>query len=285
MRRWKDLFSLVAFGLTVACAQRSATAPPAGTPAADLKPGKFVWHDLVTDDPAGSRRFYGALLGWQFEDVRRLGRPYVVAQLNGKKVAGLVPIESKAGEEMSQWLGYVSVPDVDRAVEAVGRAGGRALVAPVDVPPAGRAAVVVDPQGAALGLVRLAAGDPPDEVSPQENHFFWMEYLAGDTAAALDFYSGLLGYQAEITDNVGGKPYQVLRQGRPRAGLLLAPPEGIRPTWLAYVLVKDPAALAARVESLGGKVLLAPRADLRKGTLAIVADPSGAALALQKWPI
>jgi predicted enzyme related to lactoylglutathione lyase len=63
------------------------------------------------------------------------------------------------------------------------------------------------------------------------------------------------------------------------------PPKGVRTTWLAYVLVKDPAAQATRAESLGGKVLLAPRQDLRKGSLAIVADPSGAVLALQRWPI
>ena len=85
--------------------------------------------------------------------------------------------------------------------------------------------------------------------------------------------------------DLGGQPYHVLRKGRARAGLLPAPPKGVQPTWLAYVLVKDPAALASRAASLGGKVLLAPRPDVRKGTLAIVADPSGAALALQKWPI
>jgi uncharacterized protein len=284
MARWRRLLALSAVGLTAACAQRSAMAPPAGAAAADVKPGKFVWQELVTDDPAASRRFYESLFGWQFADTRRLGRAYAIASLDGRRVAGLVPIEAKAGEKTSQWLGYVSVPDVDRAVEAVGRAGGRALVGPVNVA-VGRAAVVVDPQGAPLGLVRLAAGDPPDEATPQEHRFFWMEYLAGDTAAALEFYTGLLGYQSEITDVVDGKPYQVLRRGRARAGLLLAPPRGVRPTWLAYVLVKDPASLAARAESLGGRVLLAPRPDLRKGTLAIVADPSGAALALQKWPI
>jgi predicted enzyme related to lactoylglutathione lyase len=112
-----------------------------------------------------------------------------------------------------------------------------------------------------------------------------MEYLAGDTSAALAFYTGLLGYQAETADLGGAQPYHVLRKGRARAGLLPAPPQGVQPTWLSYVLVKDPAALASQAASLGGKVLLAPRPDVRKGTLAIVADPSGAALALQKWPI
>jgi hypothetical protein len=49
--------------------------------------------------------------------------------------------------------------------------------------------------------------------------------------------------------------------------------------------VEDPAAFAAKALSLGGKVVIEPRADVRKGTLAIVNDPTGAALALQKWPL
>ncbi len=79
----------------------------------------------------------------------------------------------------------------------------------------------------------------------------------------------------------------MLKRQRSRAGLLQLPPEleGVQPNWLPYVRVEDPAALAAKVLSLGGTVVIAPRAEIRNGTLAIVTDPTGAALALQKWPI
>ena len=278
---------LIAVALTMfaRCAHAPAS-PPAPVTAAEVKPGMFVWHDLMTDDVAASRRFYEGLLGWEFQEARRLGRPYVVASAQGRRIGGLVQID-KAAERSSQWVAYLSVPDVDRAVEAVVRAGGRALVPPVDVP-AGRGAIVTDPQGAMLGLARLAAGDPPEAVNAAgapENTFFWMEYLADDPAAAGSFYAGLVGYQSEVTDKIGDEPYQVWRRGRPRAGLLRVPPQGVRPTWLPYVRVSDPAALAARAESLGGKVIVAPRAGVRKGSLAIVADPSGGAVALQRWPI
>jgi predicted enzyme related to lactoylglutathione lyase len=49
------------------------------------------------------------------------------------------------------------------------------------------------------------------------------------------------------------------------------------------VRVDDPAALAERVTELGGSVVIAPRPDVRDGTLALVLDPSGAPVALQKW--
>jgi predicted enzyme related to lactoylglutathione lyase len=112
-----------------------------------------------------------------------------------------------------------------------------------------------------------------------------MEYLAKDPVAALAFYKGLAGYESEARETPAGSPYQVLTRGRPRAGLMKIPMENVRPNWLSYVRVEDPAALAGRVLSLGGKVVLAPRADIRNGTLAVVADPSGAVLALQKWPL
>ena len=269
--------------LAAACAGKAVVSTPA--PTANIHTGKFIWHDLATDDIAAARHFYGTLLGWQFEDMQRLGRPYVVARFGGRRVGGLVEIAPDPDQEVSQWVGYVSVPNVDETVAAVEKAGGRTLVPPVDVQDVARAAVVVDPQGAAVGLARRIRGDPEEEPAPLESTFFWMEYLARDPDAAVAFFSDLLGYESAITDKVGIAEYHVLKRGRSRGGVLRAPDEKIRPRWLPYILVADPAALASRVESLGGRVILAPRAELRNGTLAIIADPSGGIVALQKWPI
>ena len=267
------------------CASRPAAPAAAPTKDRGLTPGKFVWHDLVTDSPEACRRFYGSLLGWEFEDVQRLGKPYAIARRGTQRVAGVVNIEKPAGEKRSQWVAYVSVADVDKAVAEATRAGGRTLAAAREIEGIARAAVVADPEGAALGFARIHAGDPPDEASPQEGRFFWMEYFARDPGPALAFYTALLGYRSEVREQLAGLSYHVLLDTRPRAGLLPVPQAGMRAAWLPYVKVEDPARLAAQAESLGGTVLFAPRADVRKGTLAIVADPSGAPIALQKWPI
>jgi uncharacterized protein len=278
-------FVLVA-GLMVgaACASRSTSYTAATAPASADTLGKFVWHDLVADDVASVRRFYGELLGWQFTDATRLNRPYLVARHQGRLVGGIVAVDPVANQEVSQWIGYQSVANVDAAVAAVEKAGGKTLVAPVNVGSVGRAAVVSDPQGAPLGLLRLAAGDPPDEAAPIAGTFFWMEYLARDPAAAANFYASTFGYERKVTDRAGTTEYVVLSRGRPRGAILPAPKPEMRPTWLPYVLVADPAALVARVRSLGGTVLLEPRPDTRKGSLAVVTDPSGAIVALQKYP-
>lgn len=277
------LFLAASLLLAGACAPRSSS--PSATPAAGSTDtiGKFVWHDLVTDDAAAARRFYGQLLGWQFTDVTRRGRPYVVARNQGRLVGGIVTVEPVPNQEVSQWIGYQSVTNVDDAVARVVKAGGGTLIPPVNVDASGRAAIVTDPAGAPFGLVRLAAGDPPEE-PPVENTFFWMEYLARDPAAAATFYTGTFGYQQGVTDRLANTEYIVLTRGRPRGGILMSPRPEVRPTWMPYILVPDPAKLVAQVRSLGGTVLLEPRAEIRNASLAVVTDPSGAILALQKFP-
>jgi predicted enzyme related to lactoylglutathione lyase len=287
---WRVGLVLLAGGaLFAACSSRAVTTPPAGaTRAPGYHPGKFVWHDLVTRDPASARRFYGALLGWEFQDTTRNGKPYAVARVGGQPVAGIV-VYSDSAEEHALWLSYLSVPNVDQAVEQVSAAGGKVLYPPTDLPGAARVAVISDPQGAPLGLARLTDGDPADGPSPTRGHIFWMEYMAEDAGAALEFYQGLSGYETTVQKGEGGIDYHVLRRdGRSRAGLFQFPKdadENVDPNWLPYVRVADPAALAGRVEALGGQVILAPKASIRGGTLAIVADPTGGALALQKWPL
>jgi predicted enzyme related to lactoylglutathione lyase len=51
------------------------------------------------------------------------------------------------------------------------------------------------------------------------------------------------------------------------------------------VRVASPEAVVGKVEGLGGQVLLPPAPEHRKGTVAIIADPTGAEVAIQKWPI
>jgi predicted enzyme related to lactoylglutathione lyase len=274
--------------VTMACATgKVATAPDGQAQASATQVGRFVWHDLVTGDVDTCRKFYGALLGWDFKETTREGRPYFIARSGGDVVGGMIQFKS-AGSRPAAWLSYLSVPDLEGAVAQVTSAGGKVLLEPRPVGAYGRVAVVTDPQGAPLGLAGLTQAPPgADPAEPIVNQFFWMEYLAEDGPAALQFYKVLGGYESTMTSTANGIEYQVLKKERPRAGLLQIPTQAtmVRPNWLPYVRVADPAALAARVEALGGRVLIAPRAQIRNGTLAVVADPTGGVIALQKWPL
>jgi predicted enzyme related to lactoylglutathione lyase len=277
---------LLATLVVAGCTNLPSVSPFKG---AELSPtpllGKFVWRDLVTENPDTVKPFYAALFGWEFEEGRALGAPYTLVKSGGQYIAGISRTRRpRPDQPVSQWLSFMSVADVDRAVEQTRAAGGSVVAGPLDLPNIGRGAVVLDPDGAPLGLLRSSIGDPADTPEPALNRFLWTEHLSRDPQASADFYVTLAGFELRKID-FAGKPYWVLVRGRERAGLLRNPIAVDRPIWLPYVRVTDPAASATLAAKLGGRVLLAPRKDLRNGTLALIADPSGAVLALQKWPL
>ena len=253
--------------------------------AADAAPaGRFVWHDLMTRDMSASKRFYGDLFGWRFEDAKKRGEfPYVIARAGSMPVGGIVDITSSA-DGSSQWLSYMAVADVDKAAEMVRAAGGKILITPRNREPIARIAVVADPQGGLFGVAQLKQSIP-EPAQPTAGHFFWQEYLAREAAPALDFYKRLAGYQSTVSDSRLGVEYHVLRTNRGQAGLFQLPATtDVQPNWLPYVLVNDPASLAARVTGLGGRILVPAAPERRNGSLVVIADPGGAPLALQKFP-
>jgi len=275
--------------LAAAALSCSGRAPAPSPASADDEAGRFVWQDLLTDDVDGSRAFYAQLLGWSYEERTRLGKPYVLVKApDGQIVGGMTQVERREPDpSIAQWLSYVRVDSVDAAAEAVRSAGGEIRVAPTALDGVGRAAVVTDSQGALLGLVSFTIEIPPDEGLPASGHFFWRDYLATDVQTAVAFYEAFPGY-ATTTETSGPVTLRVFRRGsngRAAGGIVPVGEAPVRPSWLPYVRVEDPEALARRVPALGGRVLLAPSAQVRNGTLAIVADPSGAVVALQKWPI
>ncbi|MFC1605302.1 VOC family protein [Pseudomonadota bacterium] len=280
------LLPALALALVIGACSATAPGPTAGFSLSN-EPllGKFVWHDLVTDDVEKARRFYGGLLGWKFEkSTHPLGGDYTLITLDGQYLGGMVRLEDPAEADYSRWLPYLSVADVDAAVRFAETAGGTAVVAPLDLGNIGRAAAITDPEGAVVGLLRSRVGDPDDSTESAAGRIVWNELLAAEEGTAARFYGSLAGLEVSTISRRGGE-YTLLRaQGRDRAGVMQRPDPRVTPLWLTYFAVDDVAASARRVTELGGEVLLAPSPDLREGQLAVVTDPNGAILALQQWP-
>jgi predicted enzyme related to lactoylglutathione lyase len=246
--------------------------------------GKVVWNDLVTQDLDVARRFYGELFGWTFEQTTAPGgQPYLLARSGRIFVGGLVAVSSPSKDVvLSRWLPYMSVSDVDASVAKATAGGARVLVGAADVS-LGRVAVIQDKEGAVLGLARSHIGDPDDTTTaPGPGRVVWTELLANDPASASQFYQTVIGVTAHTIERHGG-PYTLLSEhGIDRAGILKNPSDDAAPVWLTYFGVDDPVSAAARVEALGGTVILPPSPQLRDGTMAVVIDPTGALFALQK---
>ena len=276
MRRTALSLSILVVVLTAGCATQLPEVPPISESGTYI-PGKVVWHDLVTPDLGGAKAYYGQLFGWTFENV---DDDYALIRDRGELIGGMA--EVKSADSFSYWIPLVSVTDVDRAVATTTAAGGRRIVKPFDVPGRGRVAVLEDPQGATFAVVRSAHGDPVDR-EPTANRWLWHEVWSDDVDRSAAFYSSLVAVYSSAHTEVRDVDYRYLESGgEPRVGLLKKRDPEIGTTWVSYVRVADVAATVAKARALGGEVLMEPRDDLRRGSVAIVADPKGAGLVVQE---
>ncbi len=268
--------ALLAVAALAACA--APTLPPVSeSPTGEERLGKFVWYDLLTESQASAREFYGGVFGWTFEDVEGSGG-YVLIRSRGTAIGGLAEVDERDAEATeSLWLASLSVANVDTAAEVVKRQGGSVELGPETVEGRGRLAAVRDPSGAALVLLRAAGGDPPD-AAPPVGSFLWTDLWTDDAAGARDFYGSLVGFETRKVQVAEGARFYVLgRDGRARAGLVEIDLEGIEPNWLPYVRVASVRAAVQRAAAKGGRVLL------ERDDLAVLIDPTGAAIGVQRW--
>jgi predicted enzyme related to lactoylglutathione lyase len=273
--------------LVTGCAPSVSVPPVTASPTGSYHPGKIVWYDLLAHDLPSVERFYGELFGWAFDDRGNADPSYVVIRSGGRPIGGVARIDRLDGDVAgAQWISWVSVPDVDGAVAATVAAGGTVLRTPRDLEERGRAAVIADPEGAPIALLRSESGDPAD-ARAAVNEWLWTEFWTWDATAAQAFYGKVVGYDVGILEEPGlGTDYPVFRMDDvPRAGIIQLETAGVRAHWVPYVRVADPGRIIDRVEALGGRVLIPPSADLRSGSVALIADPGGAPLVVQQWPI
>lgn len=246
--------------------------------------GKVIWNDLITEDIEAARRFYGGLFGWSFREIKGPGgREYMVALLGDVYIAGLLAADRRDdGQNVSRWLPYVSVVDVDEAVRRGVSEGASVAASPRDVA-LGRVGAIIDPQGAVIGLATSRIGDPDDATTrAAPGRVVWHEMLASDVIRAAGFYQAIAGLEIETINRRGGQYTLLVQDGTARAGIMARPNDEVQPVWLTHFGVRDPAAAARQAESLGGRIIVYPTPELRDGTIALVTDPSGAILVLSK---
>ncbi len=119
----------------------------------------------------------------------------------------------------------------------------------------------------------------------QHGQFCWVDLMAHDTAAAKSFYGELLGWEAADQDTQGGPPYTIFMiDGRQVAGMGGMTDEmkssGMPPIWNSYINVDDIAAATSRATELGGNIMMPPMQVVEAGHMAIISDPTGAAVSL-----
>ena len=133
--------------------------------------GDFIWYELMTPDPEGSKAFYDAVVGWNIGEAVPEFNGYRMINADGGAAGGVLPLTDEMQQHGARptWLGYVQVPDVDQAVDAINQAGGKALMDAFDIPGIGRIAMVGDPDGAPFYVMKPT---PPQGRENQSSDVF-----------------------------------------------------------------------------------------------------------------
>ena len=123
--------------------------------------GAVTWMELVTDDVPKATAFYRALLGVETQTMPmpEAGFDYTVMGPTGNEGTGVMPKMPQMGEMPNVWAVYFEVDDADAAAARARALGGEVVQEPMDTPPAGRIAMIRDPQGAVFGVIKSMA--PP----------------------------------------------------------------------------------------------------------------------------
>ena len=134
-------------------------------------PGAWNFSEMNTDDPEGAIRFYGAVFGWEADEVEFGSTTGIMVRLPGYAdfleqydpgirerhadfgappgfsdcVAWILP--SRGAAAPPHWSVTFSVDDADAVAARSRELGGSVLTEPYDIPPV-RSAVIRDPQGA-----------------------------------------------------------------------------------------------------------------------------------------
>lgn len=129
---------------------------PGANPGAQLfnAPGSLSWNELATRDPAGAKRFYGAVFGWEAKDTPNGDTKYTLWRLRGRPVAGMMQATGPA-ELPPLWMVYFAVEDCDATAQRAAELGGQIAVRPTKNPQ-GRFAVLNDPHGAVFSIIKPA---------------------------------------------------------------------------------------------------------------------------------
>lgn len=256
----------------------------------DKLQGSWIWYELLSPDPEGSRAFYEHVVGWTMTTSHEGDASYgFIARADGGMTGGMLRLSQEMQDHGARpcWLGYVGVDDCDAAIAAIEAAGGKCLMGPRDVETAGRFALVADCCGAPFYVMTPSSapgqgGSTAFAALPRVGSCGWNELYSDHPGKALGFYTGLFGWTLPDAMDMGalGK-YQFIAHDGTMIGAIMQRPDPVpTPVWAHYFWVESIAAAKTRIEAAGGHAVNGPSEV--PGPLWVIQglDPQGALFSL-----
>ena len=256
--------------------------------------GAFIWYELMTPDPEGSKAFYDAVVGWNISEGAPEYNGYrMIGRADGGFAGGVLPLNAEMQQHGARpmWLGYIHVTDTDEAVKSIEAAGGKTQMPATDIPNVGRIAMVTDPQGAPFYVMKPI---PPQGKEDQQSDVFsptapqrvgWNELSSNDALAALDFYTSQFGWEKGDAMPMGDKgDYRFINHHGQMLGAIFPSDAGAfaqeRSHWRFYIRVPSISAAKQTAEAKGGQVKIGPMEVPGGDHIIVGTDPQGAEFAL-----
>ena len=194
-----------------------------------------------------------------------------------------------------QWMPHIQVADVAVSAQRAVELGGRELMHGKDDGGASQWAVLLDPNGAAFGVIPVvsaealpaAEGDSSPDAEARVGRISWLDLTVPNATATRDFYQQVVGWTVQdVGMEDAGESYadysMLGGDGNSAAGVCHArgTNAALPPVWLIYLPVGDLAESLRRVAAEGGQVLKEAKGADDAHAYAIVQDPVGVTFAL-----
>ncbi len=242
--------------------------------------------DIAVPDHEREVRFYSRVLGtgerplWREDLMNNLGAPII----------GLGARVPEYEHLPLQWMPHIQVIDVAASVERALHLGGTELMHGKDDEGRSQWAVLLDPGGAAFGIVPVVpaeAASPASVRGTRAGHISGLHLTVPDAAAIRDFYADVVGWTVqEIEMESGGERYANYRMidtlGDTAAEISHARGDhaGLPAVWVVCLPVDDLAESIRRVPEEGGQIIHTTSNEEGADAHVVVKDPVGAYLSL-----
>jgi predicted enzyme related to lactoylglutathione lyase len=247
--------------------------------------GRVLSADIAVPEHERELHFYSRVLTtgesplWREDLMNNVGIPII----------GLGAQNAEYADLPLQWMPHIQVADVAASAGRALALGARELMHGKDDGGQRQWAVLLDPNGAAFGIIPVVASqEMPDGASSDAvGRISWLDLTVSEASATRDFYRDVVGWSVqdvEMEDAEGRYADYALctPDGTAMAGVCHARGmnQAIPPVWLICLPVGDLGESIRRVKEEGGEVVEARKGTSGQYTYAVVRDPVGARLAL-----
>ena len=243
--------------------------------------GGVLSADIAVPDHEREVDFYSKILTtgeaplWRHDLMNNLGTPII----------GLGACTPEYDTLPLQWMPHFQVADVATSTACAIDMGGKKLMHGKDADGQSQWAVLVDPDGAAFGIIPVVPSES-DNAQPdaRQGCISWLSLAVPNASSSQDFYQHVIGWTAksietEESDALVAKSEMQIDNETSAAEIYQDDSEQNEtpPVWLIHLPVDDFTESLRRVREGGGEVIK----EFAETKYAIIRDPVGVFLALQ----